>query len=132
MNAPVNVPFDTPLDGSDSRCSALARLRSVQQYSGLCSALILLAAVLAMLDGLQAVVRGSAYRLDMIPGESRSLSGPCPAVTPAPSDLLVQIGPQGAPLHFHFEDFFASYWTGTGMWRGSLVAGQTADRQQCT
>jgi len=110
----------------------LRHLRRRQQIAGFWSALILSAAILAMLDGLQAVVRGSAYQLDLIPGEREEISGPCPSALPKPSDLVVRIEPEGAPIRFLFDDFYASYWTGTGMWRGAIAAEEVADRQRCT
>ena len=109
----------------------LHNLRRIARNSGLWSAFVLVLAILALLDGLQAVVRGSAYQLDMLAGQRESVSGPCPAVSPKPADVLVQIEPETAPLSFHFDAFFSSYWTGTGMWRGRIAAGTVEQNQRC-
>ena len=54
------------------------------------------------------------------------LSGPIGIDKPRDSDLLVSVTPEGAPLSFRLDGFFASYWFGNGMWRGEIVAEQGA------
>lgn len=123
--------MDTPTRSLSKR-SSLAQMRDSQKRAGLWSALFFMLALLALLDGLQAIVRGDAYQLDMLPGMSESISGPCPAATPTESDLVVEIYPSDAPLHFDFEGFFASYWIGTGMWRATIHTSQEAYRSHST
>ena len=50
------------------------------------------------------------------------LSGPIGIDKPRDSDLLVSVAPEGAPLAFRLDGFFASYWFGNAMWRGEIVA----------
>lgn len=128
-NARSHIEQDVP--DSQPAAAGIQRLRCAARNSGLWSALVLAMAILALLDGLQAVVRGSAYQLNMLAGERESVSGPCPAVSPSPADVLVQMEPETAPLLFHFEAFFSSYWTGTGMWRGVIEAGEVEQNQRC-
>lgn len=101
---------------------ALRRHRRLQRFWGGCSALLLAAALLGLLDGVQALMRLGADHLEMLPGGSETLSGPCPFKNPLSSDMEVRFTPENAPLSFSLEGFFAGYWFGNGMWRGEVRA----------
>lgn len=71
-------------------------------------------------------MRAGSYHLDIVAGQGTMLSGPIGIDKPRDSDLLVSVTPEGAPLSFRLDGFFASYWFGNGMWRGEIVAEQGA------
>ena len=106
----------------DPRWLAWRRLRSFQNCFGRLSAVCLLLAGLALLDGLQGIMRTGTEQIALIPGESEAVSGSCPFKNPVVSDVRVTFSPAKAPLRFAFEAFFEGYWVGNGMWRGQVVA----------
>lgn len=105
-------------DSSNSFWQALPALKERQRRTGLLAALVLGLAVLVLVDGLQALMRAGSYHLDIVAGQGTMLSGPIGIDKPRDSDLLVSVTPEGAPLSFRLDGFFASYWFGNGMWRG--------------
>lgn len=113
-------------DSSNSFWQALPALKERQRRTGLLAALVLGLAVLVLVDGLQALMRAGSYHLDIVAGQGTMLSGPIGIDKPRDSDLLVSVTPEGAPLSFRLDGFFASYWFGNGMWRGEIVAEQGA------
>lgn len=113
------------LDGALWRqCRALRK--NQKRLGGIC-ALLLLTALLGMFDGLQGVMRSGASMLDLLPGGSAALSGPLSIKNPVHSDLQTRFSPDGAPCSFHLEGFFAGYWFGNGMWRGTVLADNGAE-----
>ena len=109
---------DTPL----SFWQTLPALKERQRRTGLLAALVLGLAVLVLADGLQGLMRAGSSHLDIIAGQGTMLSGPIGIDKPRDSDLLVSVAPEGAPLAFRLDGFFASYWFGNAMWRGEIVA----------
>ena len=101
------------------------RLRNVQQTLGRIGAVVLLCAALCVVDGLQALMRHGADVVELVPGQSESLSGGCPFNNPIASDLKVTL-PDKAPLRFELEGFFVGYVLGSGMWRGHIIADEIA------
>lgn len=89
---------------------------------GVLSAILLCLAVLAMLDGLVALMRQGSWHMDLLPGQEEALSGPVATANPVAGDLRLRLDPEDAPLSFRLEGFFASYWFGNGMWRGAIAA----------
>lgn len=102
-------------DSSNSFWQALPALKERQRRTGLLAALVLGLAVLVLVDGLQALMRAGSYHLDIVAGQGTMLSGPIGIDKPRDSDLLVSVTPEGAPLSFRLDGFFASYWFGNGM-----------------
>lgn len=100
--------------------ATLARKR--QHALGLVSGLLLAVALLGLFDGLLAEMRGGANQLELLPGESLTLSGPAALKNPVTSDLVARVTPPDAPLRFTLEGFFTGYWFGNGMWRGEVMA----------
>lgn len=100
--------------------AALARKR--QHGAGLVSGLLLAVALLGLFDGLLAEMRGGTNQLELLPGESLTLSGPAALKNPVSSDLVARVTPPDAPLRFTLEGFFTGYWFGNGMWRGEVMA----------
>lgn len=96
--------------------------RGRQKLIGRLSAFFLAIALFALFDGLQASMRQGPGELDLLPGQSLAISGPCAIKNPVASDLSAQMAPKGAPLQFELEGFFSGYWFGSGMWRGILRA----------
>ena len=86
------------------------------------SGLLLAVALLGLFDGLLAEMRGGSNRLELLPGESVTISGPAALRNPIASDLVARFSPPGAPLRFTLEGFFTGYWFGNGMWRGEVTA----------
>ena len=105
--------------------------RQTQLLIGRISAVFFLVAVLALLDGLQMLVRTSVDEISLLAGATEGLSGPCPFQNPVESDLEVRFTPKEAPLHFALEGFFAGYLLGNGMWRGQLTASEQAESGDC-
>ncbi|MDE5879788.1 MAG: hypothetical protein K2G99_07200 [Desulfovibrio sp.] len=101
---------------------AAARARSLQHGIGLASGLLLAVALLGLFDGLLAEMRGGTNQLELLPGESLTLSGPAALKNPVSSDLVARFTPADAPLRFSLEGFFTGYWFGNGMWRGEVMA----------
>ena len=100
--------------------AALARRR--QHALGLVSGILLAVALLGLFDGLLAEMRAGANQLELLPGESLTLSGPAALKNPVTSDLVARVTPPDAPLRFTLEGFFTGYWFGNGMWRGEIAA----------
>ncbi|WP_300718450.1 hypothetical protein [uncultured Desulfovibrio sp.] len=109
-------------DSTPSFWQALPALKERQRRTGLLAALVLGLAVLVLVDGLQALMRAGSYHLDIVAGEGTMLSGPIGIDKPRAGDLLVSVSPEGAPVSFRLDGFFASYWFGNGMWRGEVAA----------
>lgn len=109
-------------DTSPSLWQRLPSLKERQRRTGLLAALVLGLAVFVLVDGLQALMRSGSYHLDIVAGQGTMLSGPIGIDKPRDSDLLVFVSPEGAPVCFRLDGFFASYWFGNGMWRGEIVA----------
>lgn len=109
-------------DTTPSFWQQLPVLKERQRRTGLLAALVLGLAVLVLVDGLQALMRSGSYHLDIVAGQGTMLSGPVGIDKPRDSDLLVSVGPEGAPVGFRLDGFFASYWFGNGMWRGEIMA----------
>lgn len=102
------------------QAAALARKR--QHALGLVSGILLAVALLGLFDGLLAEMRGGTNQLELLPGESLTLSGPAALKNPVTSDLVARLTPADAPLRFSLEGFFTGYWFGNGMWRGEVLA----------
>ncbi|MBR4741939.1 MAG: hypothetical protein IK079_03480, partial [Desulfovibrio sp.] len=94
---------------------------------GKLSAILFLFSFLALLDGVQMLLRSSANELTLLAGGSTGISGPCPFQNPVKSDLVLRFDPANAPLQFQLEGFFAGYLMGNGMWRGELCALEGAE-----
>lgn len=109
-------------DTTPSFWQTLPALKERQRRTGLLAALVLGLAVLVLVDGLQALMRSGSYHLDIVAGQGTMLSGPIGIDKPRDSDLLVSVSPEGAPVSFRLDGFFASYWFGNGMWRGEVAA----------
>lgn len=102
------------------QAASLARQR--QHRLGLISGILLAVALAALFDGLLAEMRQGVNQLELLPGESITLSGPAALKNPIASDLLARFTPPEAPLRFNLEGFFTGYWFGNGMWRGEVRA----------
>lgn len=102
--------------------NAAALARGRQHVTGLFSGLLLAVALIGLCDGLIAEMRGGTNRLELLPGESLTLSGPAALRNPVTSDLVARFTPPDAPLRFTLEGFFTGYWFGNGMWRGEVAA----------
>ncbi|MDE7242201.1 hypothetical protein, partial [Desulfovibrio sp.] len=94
--------------------------------AGLVSGILLAVALLGLFDGLLAEMRGGTNQLELLPGESLTLSGPAVLKNPVASDLVARMTPPDAPLRFSLEGFFTGYWFGNGMWRGEVMAAPDA------
>ncbi|MBD5539470.1 MAG: hypothetical protein HDQ94_05695, partial [Desulfovibrio sp.] len=86
------------------------------------SGILLAVALLGLFDGLLAEMRTGTSQLELLPGESLTLSGPAALKNPVSSDLVARVTPPDAPLRFTLEGFFTGYWFGNGMWRGEVMA----------
>jgi hypothetical protein len=101
--------------------------RARQRYWGALCALLLGFALLGILDGLQGLARSGADVIELLPGGSVSISGPLTIKNPVNSDLKAQFAPENPALFYDLEGFFAGYWFGNGMWRGSVRADAVAE-----
>ena len=101
--------------------------RARQRYWGALCALLLGFALLGILDGLQGLARSGADVIELLPGGSVSISGPLTIKNPVNSDLKAQFTPENPALFYDLEGFFAGYWFGNGMWRGSVRADAVAE-----
>lgn len=76
-----------------------------------------------LVDGLLAEMRRGPNRLDATPSSETALSGPIPVKKAELSDFYVQGDSPDGQVKLVLDDYFASYWFGSGMWRGRLVVG---------
>lgn len=96
--------------------------RGFQHILGAISAVFFAAALFSLFDGLQAKMRAGPQELDLMPGMTLRVSGPCPVKNPVAGDARIRWEPEDAPIDFALEGFFTGYWFGSGMWRGDLSA----------
>lgn len=103
--------------------------RARQRLTGLVGAILLVLTFAVLADGLVArMFGGGSYRLEMLPGTSEPVSGPLGmAQHPEDRDMAAYPSPPDAPIEFEFGGFFASYWFGTGMWRGTVHVRENAE-----
>lgn len=85
--------------------------------------LLLVSALLSLVDGLTAEMQRGPDRLDVLAGTEAPLSGPIPVKKAELSDFTVQGNSPDGQVRLVLDDFFASYWFGSGMWRGRLMVG---------
>lgn len=107
---------------------ASRKIRSRQRWFGRLSAFLLAVALVALIDGLLAHMRTGSDFLELLPGDALVLSGPLPLKNPVTGDVQAQFLPGNAPLHFRLDEFFAGYWFGNGMWRGTVTAEPLAEQ----
>lgn len=107
---------------------ASRKTRSRQRVFGWFSAFLLAVALIGLIDGLLAQMRTGSDFLELLPGDAVVLSGPLPLKNPVTGDLQAQFLPDTAPLHFQLDEFFAGYWFGNGMWRGTVAAEPLAEQ----
>ena len=117
--------MQTVLD--DATWDACQNIRQRQRKLGFVCALLLAVALLCLVDGLQGLMRSGATVLELLPERSAALSGPLTIKNPVTKDIEVSFSPPGAPLSFNLEGFFAGYWFGNGMWRGTVAATSEAE-----
>lgn len=96
--------------------------RKQQLLAGKICAFFFLCALLALIDGLQTLLRTDTDEILLMAGQSDGISGPCPLQNPVSTDLEVRFTPADTTLRFELEGFFAGYLIGNGMWRGRLIA----------
>lgn len=106
---------------------ACQNIRRRQRRLGTVCALLLAVALLGLVDGLQGLMRSGSSTLEMLPGNVVALSGPLTVKNPVTNDIEVRFTPPDAPLIFNLEGFFAGYWFGNGMWRGTVGAENGAE-----
>ena len=98
------------------------RIARRRRCCGALAALLLCLAAFALVDGLAALMRAGGSRIELIAGQTESVSGPVASQNPVPEDLRLRLTPETAPVDFQLEGFFPSYWFGNGMWRGLVSA----------
>ncbi|MDR0815886.1 MAG: hypothetical protein LBN28_00565 [Desulfovibrio sp.] len=101
-------------------------IRKRQRFFGRISAVFIAATLFCLADGLYSSVRVGSDVLELLPGQSLMFSGPSPYKNPLNSDVQVRITPEDSSLRFVLDGFFASYWFGSAMWRGSVQVDATA------
>lgn len=106
----------------DGAWARACEFRKYQHLFGCISGILFAIALLALLDGLIAQMRRGANELELLPGQVLTISGPAVLKNPLASDVMARFTPAGAPFIFDLEGFFAGYWFGNGMWRGTLTA----------
>lgn len=96
---------------------------SIYKLSGWIAMLVFLAGFAILVDGLAAEMRRGPNRLDVTANSETALSGPIPVKKAELEDFYVQGNSPDGQVKLVLDDFFASYWFGSGMWRGRLVVG---------
>ena len=94
------------------------RARHQQVLAGKTGAIFLCIALLLLVDGLVALMRTDTSRIDLLAGETASISGPLAVEAPVQGDVEARFIPGDTPLRFEVDGFFAGHWFGNGMWRG--------------
>ena len=100
-------------DAADWKACLDVRVR--QRVWGAVCALLLAFALLALVDGLQGMARNGSDVLELLPGDSVSLSGPLTIKNPVNNDLSARFTPPNSLLTYELEGFFSGYWFGNGM-----------------
>lgn len=98
------------------------RIARCRRWCGAVASLLLCLAAVTLVDGLVALMRSGSTRIELLGGQSESLSGPVASKNPVLEDLRLHLTPETAPVDFRLEGFFPSYWFGNGMWRGAVSA----------
>lgn len=97
-----------------------------QRRWGVLCAVLLGAALVCVLDGLQALRRSEADLVELLPGGAAAVSGPLAVRNPARGDVQADFSPDTGALTFELDGFFAGYIFGSGMWRGVVRADAAA------
>lgn len=100
--------------------------RLAHRCSGWLVMLTLAAALGLLVDGLLAEMRAGPDMVDAIVGEDVLLSGNIPLKNAAKSDFVVLGQGPDVPVSLTLDDYFPSYWFGSGMWRAKLSVPATA------
>ena len=95
------------------------------RLAGRISAFIFLLAALAVVDGLQTLMRHEFNRVDIIPGEQISVSGMLPYGVEKHTDLDVEITGE-AGISFTPIEVYKGFWMGGKMWRADITAAPDA------
>lgn len=117
------MPVKTGLRKSpDDSSLALAKsLLARSRFLGRVSAFLFILAAVAVIDGLQTLVRHEFNSIDLLAGESVLVSGMMPAGAKTHDDLVVEMdGPPG--LTFKALETYKGFWMGGHMWRAELSA----------
>ncbi len=125
--APEAVPDTAGFPSLDNRSELDAGRKSLRfsRFMGRLSGLVFLIAALAVVDGLQTLVRHEFNEVSIIPGETIAVSGMMPQDASGLSDLRVEMeGLSG--LTFTPVDAFKGFWMGGNMWRAELKADTAA------
>lgn len=107
-----------PLGNTVTLSGARALLRRSRLF-GRVSALFFLLAALAVVDGLQTLMRHEFNTLDLVPGESVLLSGMLPADAKSHDDLVFTLEGASEPV-FEPLETYKGFWMGGHMWRARL------------
>lgn len=94
-----------------------------QKILGWLTTVVLLAGFAVLVDGLVAEMQRGPNRIDALPASVTPLSGPIPVKKAELEDFFVQGNSPDGQVRLELDSFFASYWFGSGMWRGRLVVG---------
>jgi hypothetical protein len=119
MTRSAASPFAAPGLQAGRRILACSRLL------GTISACIFFVAALAVVDGLQTLMRREFNAVALAPGESAIISGVMPRAATRPADLTVSMEGLGG-VTFTPVDAFKGFWMGGDMWRAELTAGADA------
>ena len=112
-----------PQDSPDLEAGKKNLIRS--RILGKFSACIFLIAALAVVDGLQTLMRQDFNSVSLIPGETVLMSGMMPQNATSHTELNADMeGLSG--LTFKPVTSFKGFWMGGNMWRAELTAGATA------
>lgn len=100
------------------------KLYRAYKVSGWVALLLFLCGFAALVDGLITEMRLGPNRLDVLPASTLPLSGPIPIKDATKEDFAVEGSSSSNEVEIKLDDFFSSYWFGSGMWRGQLVVGE--------
>lgn len=126
-SSPAACP--SPADFPELEAGRKSLVRS--RLMGKLSACIFLLAALALIDGLQTLMRHEFNQISLIPGETVIMSGMMPRNATSHSELVVEMeGLSG--LTFTPTDSFKGFWMGGQMWRGELTASAATEPGQGT
>ncbi|MDR2489207.1 MAG: hypothetical protein LBD42_06935 [Desulfovibrio sp.] len=115
-NAPLAEASELKAGKKHLRCSRML---------GKLSACIFFVVALAVIDGLQTLMRQEFNAIALVPGETATISGLMPQKAAHLADMVVEM--EGLPgLTFRPVASFKGFWMGGDMWRGELTAGDNA------
>lgn len=104
----------------------LVAVRRLQGRVGLVTTLLFCAAILSLIDAFRGGFFGNNGLVELLPGQSRPLSGPMPVDVNKTEDMVIEGQPKDGSVRLVPNAHFSGFWFGGDMWRGTISASDKA------